>query len=239
MMRWYPVIIKLRVPTGHVEIKDFLELVTLARWPFLIDGESWPAWKCAFLLLFTDSRRLDTSRRQHKNDYLFFGDSEIGIVRAFSQSPDGKILFVNSWILNIEFFTLSSHWQMKSMMFCNIYSRLSTIRKSREEWQSWAQRNFRFSSFYHWLVNLRKREREKEKKDYDSRFCNKRKILNNLLLHAGRPFILSYKCYKDAPIICIRTVHGMRVEVASRRLDRLYRISIKKHFIFILNPVFI
>jgi len=37
------IIIKLRVPTGRVEIKDFLELVTLARWPFLIDGESWSA----------------------------------------------------------------------------------------------------------------------------------------------------------------------------------------------------
>jgi len=125
------IIIKLRVPTGRVEIKDFLELVTLARWPFLIDGESWPAWKCAFLLLFTDSRRLDTSRRDTaiwERLFVFWSDSKIGISRAFSQSPDGKTPFVNPWILNVEFFILSSHWCFVAFTF--VYRRLENLEKS-------------------------------------------------------------------------------------------------------------
>lgn len=165
-----------------------------ARRASLIDGESCPAWKYAFLLPFTDSRRPNTLRKGRRRGRLFlsFSDPTIGTVRAGSlEVPVGETPDVNTdRPLNPEsrIFTLSSYGQIKLMMFRKICFRSSLgIRKSREE-SGRAEFDeilgFRQPTIID-LRTLRKRGRERKKKITTRVFATRGKFVSNSLLHAG------------------------------------------------------
>lgn len=71
----------------RVEVRSFGNWLRTRVRTLLIDGESCPAWKCAFLP-FTDSRRRDTSEERRRRFIILLGTE---IVRGEKENPAASV----------------------------------------------------------------------------------------------------------------------------------------------------
>lgn len=186
------IIKKLRVPYKGKSFRNWLQrhyTLEPVR-ASLIDGESCSAWKCAFLLPFTDSCRPD--RREVDDVYLSFRDSKIGTVRAFSwafdrENPDRKLgPSPESWTSNFHFVILSTICEIddvcRNICFRPVFIGNLKIQRETTELSLMKFWDFTVPSS---TCELCTKKRKKEKKIIAHISATRGNSLSNLLLHAG------------------------------------------------------